>query len=124
MKNWDKARSGKYAALTQRCIPIRYDLSNDSIDAVLDGRLSPFIHFKFTPPNHAHVGRKHYRKIREIAATIRDKTDNFKEVYPRAVGDLCRLYTVTGRFDPQLFRLVCYLKAGRSLKEALAESEG
>ncbi len=123
MKNWDKARSGKYAALTQRCIPIRYNLDDDSIDAVLDGKLSPYIYFKLNPPKEAHVGRKHYRKIREIAARVRDNSEDFREVYPRAIGDLCRVFAVIGRFDPQLFRLVCYLKAGLPVEEALKESE-
>lgn len=31
MKNWDKAPSGKYVALTQRCIPIRYSLDDESM---------------------------------------------------------------------------------------------
>jgi hypothetical protein len=124
MKNWDKARSGKYAALTQRCLPIRCKLDDASIDAVLDGRLSPYTYFKFNPPRDAHVGKKDYRKIREIAAAVRDNSEDFREVYPRAIGDLCRVFAVMRRFNPLLLRLVCYLKAGLSVEEALREAEG
>jgi hypothetical protein len=123
MKNWDKAPSGKYAALTQRCIPIRYNLDNESIDAVLDGKLNPYAPFKFTPPRRVHIRREHYGKIREIAAAIRDTDSSFREVYPRAIGDLCRVFAVTQNLNPRLFQLICYLKTGHMLNEALTKAK-
>ena len=105
------------------CIPIRYNLDNDSIDAVLDGKLTPYIPFKFTPPKRACIRREHYARIRELAAKIRDTNSAFREVYPRAIGDLCRICAITGKIDSWLMKLVCNLKAGHSLEEALTKVE-
>jgi len=123
MKNWDKARGGKYAALTQRCIPIPYRLDDDTIDAVLDGKVSPYTNFEFNPPEHGKVCQKDYKRIRELAAGVRDSTSRFRAAYTRAIGDLCRVRAVIGRVDPELFLLICYLKAGLPLEQALRSSK-
>jgi hypothetical protein len=125
MKNWDMARSGKYAALTQRCIPIRYNLDNATVDSILDG-VPVFKHNVFLPKPHVRIARKDFLRIREVAAKVREDPPpkkDFRPVYARAIGDLCRIFAVTGRFDARLFRLVCHLKAGVSLEEALTEAE-
>lgn len=123
MKNWDMARSGKYEALTQRCIPIRYSLDNSTIDAVLDGTQMIYKRREYHPSRHVIMTRKDYLEICRLAANVRDKSENFRNVYTRAIGDLCRILSVTGQFDSQLFRLVCYLKAGLSLEQALHSSQ-
>jgi hypothetical protein len=125
MKNWDMARSGKYAALTQRCIPIRYSLDDTAVDSVLDG-VPVFEHHAFSPNLLVRIARKNFLKIRAVAAEVRETQPpkkDFRHVYARAIGDLCRIFAVTERFDARLFRLVCYLKAGLSLEQALTELE-
>lgn len=125
MRNWDMARSGKYAALTQRCIPIRYKLDDDTIDAVLDG-VSVYRHYDYAPDTNVIISNRDFLHIRGIAEEIRrnpSKNMDFRSVYARAVGDLCRIYAVTSEFDPDLFKLVCYLKAGLSVEEATRELE-
>jgi hypothetical protein len=125
MKNWDMARSGKYAALTQRYIPIRYSLDDTAVDSVLDG-VPVFKHHAFSPKPQVRIGQKDFLKIRKVAAKVREDSPpktNFRPVYARAIGDLCRVFAVTGRIDPQLSRFVCYLKAGLSLEQALTEAE-
>ncbi len=121
MKNWDMARSGKYAALTQRCIPIRYTLDDKTIDAVLDGAPC-YKHYQYNPEPHVTISKKDFLRIRKIAEEVRrnppENTD-FRSVYARTVGDLCRIYAVTRKFDSDLFELVCYLKAGLTLEKAL-----
>jgi len=109
MKNWDMARSGKYAALTQRCIPIRYSLTDDMVDAVLDG--APiYTHQEFNPPKHVTISRRDFLRIREIASAIRDeRKEQLRPVYARTIGDLCRVLAITRRFDSELFRIICYL---------------
>jgi hypothetical protein len=124
MKNWDMARSGKYAALTQRCIPIRYSLDDLTVDRVLDG--SPvFYHHRFSPKTQVRIVRRDFLRIRGVASEVRENPPNrdFRPAYTRAIGDLCRIFAVTGRFDPRLFRVVCYLKAGVRLEEALKVTE-
>ncbi len=121
MKNWDMARSGKYAALTQRCVPIRYALEDSAVDSVLDG-VSVFRHYRFSPKPHVRIARKEFLTIREVAAKVRENPPagkDFRPVYARAIGDICRIFAVTRRFDARLFRIVCYLKAGLSLDKAL-----
>ena len=122
MKNWDMARNGKYAALTQRCIPIRYSLDDSAVDSVLDGT-PVFHHYPFKPKPHIRIMRNDFLRIREVAAEVRDNPpkQDFRPVYTRAIGDLCRIYAVTQHFDPVLFHLICYLKAGLPLEEACQE---
>lgn len=124
MKNWDMARSGKYAALTQRCIPIRYSLDDSAVDGVLDGA-PVFRHYQFKPKPHVRITRKDFLRIREVTAEVRENPpkQDFRPVYARAIGDLCRICAVTGRFDERFFRVVCYLKAGLELEQALKETE-
>ncbi len=122
MKNWEMTRSGKYAALTQRCVPIRYSLDSDVIDAVLDGA-PVFKYHKFHPSPRITISGGGFKRLRKIAAEIREEKEEFKAVYTRAIGDLCRIYAVTRNFDTELFSLVCYLKAGLSLKGAQKELE-
>jgi len=117
MKNWDMNRSGKYEALSQRCIPVRYTLGDRTIDDVLDGA-EVYRHHEYHPPRQIVIGRRDFLKIRELAAQIREKNDNFRSVYTRTIGDICRILAVTARFDPELFRLVCYLKARLPLEQA------
>jgi len=122
MKNWDMARSGKYEALTQRCIPVRYGLDNGTIDAVLDGA-EVYRHHEYDPPREVTIGRRDFLRMRQLAKNIREENEDLRPVYTRAVGDLCRILGATNRFDPDLFRLVCYLKAGSSLEQALRLSQ-
>lgn len=125
MKNWDMARSGKYAALAQRCIPVRYKLDDTEVDAVLDGA-PVFRRYAFSPKVHVRIGRKDFARIRQVAADVREdppEGKDFRPVYTRAIGDLCRIFAVTSRFDERLFRVVCYLKAGLGLEQALNETE-
>ena len=126
MKNWDLARSGKFAALTQRCIPVRYTLDDATVDSVLEG-VHVFALHSFAPKPHVKIAKKDFDKIRAIAAEVRENpplNKEFRPVYMRSIGDLCRIFAVTAHFDPRLFRLVCYLKAGVELVQALALLEG
>jgi hypothetical protein len=118
MKNWDMERSGKYAALTQRCIPIRYSLDDSTIDAVLDGA-GTYRHYKYTPEKAAQLTDKEFTRIRGLANEVRSKNEQLRTVYVRTIDDLCRIQVVTGKFDPELFRTVCNLKAGLHLEQAL-----
>jgi hypothetical protein len=121
MKNWDLARSGKFAALTQRCIPIRYTLDDATVDSVLEGR-HVFTLPPFSPKPGAKIAQKDFAKIRTVAAEVRESpplNKEFRHVYMRSIGDLCRIFAVTDRLDQHLFRLVCYLKAGVELGQAL-----
>lgn len=124
MRNWDMTRSGKYEALTQRCIPIRYSMDLQAFDAVLDGK-PVYRHYDYKPKKAVSISRKDFADIRAIAADVAStgKLDDFKRVYIRSIDDLSRILAVTGDFDAKQFRLVCYLKAGLHLEEALKKLE-
>jgi hypothetical protein len=105
---------------TQRCVPIRYKLGDSAVDAILDGT-PVFRHYQFTPKPHVRISRKDFLRIRKVAAEVRENPpkQDFRPVYARAIGDLCRIYAVTGLFDERFFRVVCHLKAGLELEQAL-----
>jgi len=118
MKNLDMARSEKVRALTQRCIPIRYDLPDEVVDAALGG--STLYHSeRQSPPEQVVINRRDYERIIELARQTRSSSQRFREVYARSVGDLCRIFAVLGHHDTQLYRLVCYLKAGHHIETAI-----
>lgn len=121
MKNLDMARSEKVRALIQRCIPIRYDLPDEVVDAALQG--STLYHpQRYKPPDIAVINRRDYRRIIEEARGIRSIGDRFREAYTRSVGDLCRILAVLGYHDTRLYRLVCYLKAGDYIEKAIDQA--
>jgi len=118
MKNLDKSRSEKYDALAQRCIPIRFTLTAEQLDAIMQGK--PFYQYQeHNVKNEITISRHDYGRITKIARTFRDENPEFQEVYARAVGDLCRISSVLGLIDSSLCRLVCYLKTGYRIEQAL-----
>ncbi|MFC1506515.1 hypothetical protein ACFLQ6_05520 [Thermoproteota archaeon] len=118
MKNLDMSRSIKYPALTQRCIPIRFNLSENEIDDILQGKQF-YKHQEFKVKNEVTISRKDYDKILEIARKIRSNNPDFQNVYARAVGDICRITAILGKIDLQLTLLVCYMKFGYKIDQAL-----
>jgi hypothetical protein len=96
-----------------------------AVDAVVDSVLEGahvFILHQFAPCPYAKIGNKDFQRIRAIAAEVREsppRNKEFRHVYARSIGDLCRIFAVTRHFDQQLFRLVCYLKAGVELGQTL-----
>ena len=122
MKNLDMARSEKYQALAQRCIPIRFALTAKDLDEILQGK--PFYeHAKYRTEPHITISRHDYHRIHEIARAFRDRNPTFQCVFARAVGDLCRIAAVTGEIDEQLCHLVCHLKLRHPIDQALTLSE-
>ncbi len=118
MKNLDKARSEKYRALTQRCIPIRFALEPEELDSILQGK--PFYEYrKYDGDREITISRQDYRRILDIAKKFRNVNPKFQEVFARAVGDLCRITAVLGFIDIPLCMLVCHLKADYKIEHAL-----
>ncbi len=118
MKNLDKARSEKYQALTQRCIPLRFALGPEELDSILQGKRF-YEYRKYDVDREVRISRQDYRRILEFAKKFRDDNPKFQEVFARAVGDLCRITAVLGFIDVRLCVLVCYLKAGYKIEQAL-----
>jgi hypothetical protein len=122
MKNLDMSRSDRIRALVQRCIPLKYDLPKEVVDAALQG--SPIYHpQKYNPPKMVIINRKDYDKIIQVASEIRDSESKFNEAYSRSIGDLCRIFAVIGRHDLQFYRLVCFLKAEYSVEVAMEKAK-
>lgn len=122
MKNLDKARSEKYEALAQRCIPIRFTLTPDELDEVLQGK--PFYEYrKYDVISDVTISRRDYRRIYDIAKKFRSVNGRFQAVFARAIGDLCRISAVLGYIDLPTSLLVCYLKSGYRIEQALTLAE-
>lgn len=125
MKRLDKARSEKYQALTQRCIPIKFTLEPKELDDILQGK--PFYKYQeYSPAAAVEITRSEYSRLYAIAKTFRDKHPHFLPMFARTVGDLCRITAVLGEIDAALCRLVCGLKFGYGIDQALTllEKEG
>jgi hypothetical protein len=118
MKNLDKARSVKYPALIQRAIPIRFALQPEEIDQILEGK--PFYEYQdYDVDQTVLISRRESRSILEIARQFRIGHPEFQVVFARAVGDLTRMTAVLGGIDVWLCRLVCFLKDGYRIDQAL-----
>jgi hypothetical protein len=123
MKNLEMSRSDKVRALITRCVPIRYELPDEMLDAALQG--SRLYHSdKYNVPQDYVIRRRDYKTIIRAARDIRCEYPRFKENYTRAVGDLCRIFTVLGHHDKELYRLACYLKAGCHIEDAIRLAKG
>ena len=123
MKNLDMARSDKVRALVQRCVPIRYDLPDEVVDAALQGS-TLYRQEPYNPPKKIKLSQKDYATITSLAAEIRSENKRFRETYARAVGDLCRVFSVLGRHDEHLYRVICHLKAGHYIGQAIQLAGG
>ncbi len=123
MKKLEMSRSDKVEALLSRCIPLKYELPDDVVDAALQGaRLYHADRLK--PPRNAVIGKGEYKRIISITSELRNSHKKLRENYARAVGDLCRIFAVLGRHDEELYRLVCFLKAGHSIEDAIRLAKG
>ncbi len=118
MKKLEMSRSDKVEALLSRCIPIKYELPDDVVDDALQGaRLYHAERLK--PRRNVVIGKRDYDTIIGTTSELRNKHKKLRENYARAVGDLCRIFAVFGRHDEKLYRLVCFLKSGHSIEDAL-----
>lgn len=118
MKNLDMARSERYHALIQRCVPIRFSLDPEELDQILEGK--PFYEFReYDVENQVTISRHDYDRILSIVQEFRQTNPNFQQVTARTVGDLCRIAAVVSRIDRPLCLLTCYLKAGYKIDQAL-----
>ena len=121
MKDMDRVRSDKYKALAQRCIPLKFNLTAEELDVILEGK--PFYEYhKYDVPEDAVINRREYQEILGIAKEFRKAHSNFQAEYARAVGDLCRIAAVLGNVDFRVSQLVCYLKLGDRVEKALANA--
>ena len=122
MKNLDKMRSEKYEALAQRCIPARFSLTPEELDDILEGKRF-YEYRKYDVGPNLVLSRRDYSDICSVAKKFRAENLSFQAVYARAVGDLCRIAAVLGFIDVRLSLLVCYLKSGYKIDQALDLTE-
>ena len=118
MKNLDKSQSVKYEALTQRCIPIRFAFTPNELDEIMQGKRF-YEYRKYDAGDKVTISRHDYNHILEIAKKFRFSSPNFQQIFARAVGDLCRITAVLDFIDLPLCQLVCYLKSGYKIEQAL-----
>lgn len=98
-------------ALISRCIPIRYEMSENEINQVLDGK--KLIHQEsYNPKEEGEIPTEAYQHIREV---IHDEIErcnirNANQVLGRTVCDCCRIFGVLGEHDERLYRAIVRLK--------------
>jgi hypothetical protein len=111
MKNIRKAREYGFKALLSRCVPIRYELTKDEIEQVLDGKLL-FKKEEYDVEEDVVISTSDYMKIREILNRHIEERGikGVEEVYARAVGDCCRAFAVLQKHDEQLYKDILELK--------------
>lgn len=112
MKNVRKSREYMFKALLSRCIPIRYELSLEEINQVLDGK-PIFAKENYDPEEGVRIDTSDYQHIREVLEEeIKNrKLNRVEEIYARTVGECCRIYAVLGKHDEELYKDVLKLKS-------------
>jgi hypothetical protein len=108
MKAIKKSRSDDVEALLSRCIVVKYSLSKDEMDKILDGeQLMKFEKCPFKKPFDARVPRDDYKQIREIINSY-PALDEQKH-YMRIIGDCCRAFAVLGKHEPNIYFMITKL---------------
>jgi hypothetical protein len=108
MKMIGKSRSESIEALLSRCIVIKYSLSKEELDKILDGeRLMKFEKCEFKKPFDAKIKLADFMKIRECVNQY--PALNEHKHYLRIVGDCCRAFAVLGKHDEQVYFLITKL---------------
>jgi hypothetical protein len=112
MKDIRRAKEQIFQALISRCIPIRYEMSKEEIDQVLDGKklISPE---NYDVKEVVEISTEDYTHIKEV---INEEIEmgnvrNAKQVLGRTIGDCCRIFAVLGKHDEKLYRTILRLKA-------------
>jgi hypothetical protein len=112
MRNIERAGEQVFRALVSRCIPIRYEMSEEEIKQVLEGRKLIYPE-KFDVEEIVEIPTEEYKRIIEVVSEEikRSNGRNAKQVFARAVCDCCRVFAVLGKHDEELYRTIVRLKA-------------
>jgi len=111
MRDIRRAREQIFRALISRCIPIRYEMSKEEINQVLEGKKLIFPE-KFDVKEIVEVSTQDYERIIEVVNDEIERNDmrNAKQVLARTVCDCCRIFAVLGKHDEKLYRTIVRLK--------------
>jgi len=108
MKDMHKSRSKAVEALVSRCITIKYALTEDELEAILDGKkLMKFDKCGIKKSYDARISLSDYKEIRDCVKSY-PGLDKQKH-YLRTVGDCCRAFAVLGKHDPQVYFMITKL---------------
>ena len=108
MKDMHKSRSKIVEALITRCITVRYKLSEDELEAVLDGKkLMRFDKCGIKKPFDARISLDDYKQIRECVKSYPNIDKN--KAYLRTVGDCCRAFAILGKHDFNTYFMITKL---------------
>lgn len=111
MKNIEKARECTFRALLSRTIPIRYEMSLDEINQVLDGKLI-FKPEKYNVSSETIIEAEDYLYIRNVInqEIKKQKLNKVERILARVIGDCCRVFAVLGRHEDSLYKDILTLK--------------
>jgi hypothetical protein len=111
MRNIERAGEQVFRALVSRCTPIRYEMSEEEIKQVLEGRKLIYPE-KFDVEEIVEIPTEEYKRIIEVVSEEikRSNERNAKQVLARTVGDCCRVFAVLGKHDEGLYRTIVRLK--------------
>lgn len=111
MKNINKAREYTFRALLSRTVPIRYEMSKEEIDQILDGKIL-FKKEEYNVKPEVTIKTEDYNHIRKILddEIHNSKSKSIEQILARTVGDCVRIFAVLGKHDDELYRDVLKLK--------------
>jgi len=133
MKKLDHMRSPQVHAFVNRCLPFQFKFEEPEQTKILRGEWR-FQLDEYNPPVEVKIPKRTYFNIVRFAKkNLPWGSDHFaaSENFPRAVGDLVRIYAVTGKVDKQFWREILLDKVSatsligsqyRSPEQKLAEA--
>jgi hypothetical protein len=112
MRDIRRIREQIFLALISRCIPIRYEMSKEEINQVLEGR-KLISHENHDVKEVVEISTEDYKHIKEVVNEEIEMGNirNAKQVLARTIGDCCRIFAVLGRHDEKLYKAILRLKA-------------
>jgi len=108
MKDMSKSRSKIVEALISRCVTVKYKLSDDELEAILDGKkIMKFDKCGIKKPFDARITLDDYKQIRDVVKLYPNLDKN--KAYLRTVGDCCRAFAVLGKHEPNIYFMITKL---------------
>jgi hypothetical protein len=108
MKRLSHMRSPQVHAFVNRTCPYQFKFNEPEQTKILRGEWK-FTLQHYDPPPEVELSKRTYFRIVKFARkNLPWGSENFAstENFPRAVGDLCRIYAVTGKFDKAFWKEV------------------
>lgn len=92
-------------ALTNRCIPYRFKLSMKELDMIANGQQLFKYENLLSDKCNGEIEVNVYNRIRKLCYPLCNE-----ETYLRTIGEICRIYNITHKWNERLFKWIIALK--------------